>query len=148
MIPFSLFPSPSTSCHRCLFVDVQTFSLECNPAWTGGSDLQSNPLQSPLTQSDFAPLLSNTSANFHKCLPRCEFFLREELLCAAISISSQNTLIILIISRSPFFSFTRTSAHTHMHTHSLTTGCTANIDNIRMIDRPVSTRYQSDPSKC
>lgn len=61
--------------------------------------------------------------NAYKYLPRCEFLLREELLCAAISISSQNTLIILPGSlvlplTFSFLDLSFTQIHTRTHTHT------------------------------
>lgn len=45
VIPFSLSPNPCTSLHQCLFVDVQTFPLGCNPAWTGDMTSREIPLR-------------------------------------------------------------------------------------------------------
>lgn len=104
MIPICLSPNPYTSLKQRLFADVLTFSLGCNPAWTG--DLTSGVsywevchtqwfCSLALSQTHTQCMHTNMPANAYKYLPRCEFLLREGLLCAAISISSQNTLIIL-----------------------------------------------------
>lgn len=66
-----------------------------NPAWT--QDLTSGVTHWEISYAEwFLFFLSNT--NVHRCLPRCEFLLREKLLCAAISMKPQNTLIIPPIS--------------------------------------------------
>lgn len=93
------------------------------------------PAESSPKQNEFAVYLSNTNMNVHKWLPRCKFLLREKLLCAAIYIISQNTLMIRTISQSLFLSFLFFS-----YTQKLTTGCTASMKDIGAINFPVLTQ--------
>lgn len=60
MIPFTLFSNPHTSLHQWLFVDVQTFPLGCNPAWTGGGWPGEQPSESSLASNDFCSLSLKT----------------------------------------------------------------------------------------
>lgn len=65
MIPFTLFSNPHTSLHQWLFVDVQTFPLGFNPAWTGaGGDEGIWPGEQPsersLASNDFCSLSLKT----------------------------------------------------------------------------------------
>lgn len=152
MIPICLSPNPYTSLKQRLFANVLTFSLGCNPAWTG--DLTSGVsywevchtqwfCSLALSQTHTQCMHTNMPANAYKYLPRCEFLLREGLLCAAISISSQNTLIILPGSQDLSFSlllFLFAIYLLHTHTHN---GCTLFSQSTALFPNLTSTLHNS-----
>lgn len=106
MIPFTLFSNPHTSLHQWLFVDVQTFPLGCNPAWTEGGGVGGiwpgeQPSESSLASNDFCSLsLKMQTQMFTSGSPGASFSWGEGFVALQ---SPKTPLIIPTISPSFFF---------------------------------------------
>lgn len=106
------------------------FLLEGNPTWIKNLTSRSFPKRAPNAQLFCSLLHTQAHTCRYACkhlnyLPRCTFLLRERLLCAAIHISSENTLLILPGSIASFLfldlSITPSLSYTHilLHTKSI-----------------------------